>query len=320
MDHLQRSLLNYFTLQPLDRKAHRRVNPEWIREQLEHQNSCIYVLSNDSIVTRDNSPVILKSNHAVFDGLSSNRVFLGCDKQDIPAFALDIDDLGQLEKHFKPTENISLRDLADLIDSRTASILAYAKLLCRWHRTNRFCRRCGAGMASAQGGHVLECKNPDCGHIEFPRINPAVIMRVTCGDQILLARQQSWPANRYSVLAGFVEAGETLEHAVQREVMEEAGINVQRVEYHSSQPWPFPNSLMLGYCAWTDDMELDIESDDLETAVWVDPEELTHHMDDGSIILSPPISISHRLIEDWFMEKTGRSIKDWQVISPEHIR
>ena len=144
-------------------------------------------------------------------------------------------------------------------------------------------------------------------------------MRVTCGDKILLARQNTWPENRYSVLAGFVEPGETLEHAVHREVKEESGIEVDTVHYHSSQPWPFPNSLMIGYTAKTNQMELDIEDDDLETAIWLNPDELTREMDSRNVILSPPISISHRLIEDWFMEKTGRSIKDWQNIKPEHI-
>jgi len=320
MDHLQRSLLNQFAVQPLDRMAHQRSDSEWLLEQAKSPNAVMYITHNGAIAVHEHRPVVLNNTHPACTSLPAHRVFLGCEDQKTPVFTANIDDLKQLEPHFPPITPVSLRELASKLDTHTASILAYALLMNRWHHTTRFCRQCGAALNSTQGGHVLECVSPDCGHVEFPRINPAVIMRVHSGDSILLARQQSWPDNRYSVLAGFVEPGETLEHAVQREVAEEAGLVVDRVEYHSSQPWPFPNSLMLGYSAWTNDKKLEIENDDLETALWVNAEQLTDHMNEGSIILSPPISISHRLIEDWFMQQTGRSIKEWQEIEPEHIR
>lgn len=317
MDHLKRSMLNYFSLQPLDRTAHRRTDDNWLRSEKEKPNSQYYLLNNDSIIVKDNSPLVLNYTELDSYGLIDKEpLYLGMDQQKTH-FAINILDFDEL--HSSRLESHSLRDLADKIDMTTASILAYAQLMNHWHLTTKHCRRCGNFFNASQGGHVLKCSSQSCQHVEFPRINPAVIMRVTCGDKILLARQKNWPQNRYSVLAGFVEPGETLEHAVHREVKEEAGIDVDTIHYHSSQPWPFPNSLMIGYYAQTNQMELDIEDDDLETAIWLDADELTSEMDSRNVILSPPISISHRLIEDWFMEKTGRSIKQWQHIKPEHI-
>ncbi len=317
MDHLQRSLLNCFSLQPLDRTAHLRENPKWLAEKKKQSGSTFYLLNNDSVLINDAYPVSFNYDQLTKAGLNQvEPIYLGI-KNELAHYAVNVDEIESL--HQSVIEPTSLRDMTDHIDPQTASILAYALVMNRWHLTTKYCRRCGSRYQSAQGGHVLKCSSPDCRHTEFPRINPAVIMRVTCDDKILLARQPTWPKNRYSVLAGFVEPGETLEHAVQREVMEEAGIKVDRVYYHSSQPWPFPNSLMIGYCAETRDMKLDIENDDLETAIWLDADELKAQMDQRNVILSPPISISHRLIEDWFMDKTGRSIKEWQDIKPEHI-
>ncbi len=314
MDHLARSMLNYFSLQPLDRTAHKRTDNNWLKAEKEKPTSQFYLLSDDSVVVKNNQPVILNYTELDKYGLIDRKtLYLGVGEEKIH-FSINIADL-----NLSKLASESLRDLADRIDMTTASILAYALLMNRWNLTTRHCRLCGSLFESIQGGHVLQCSSTKCRHIEFPRINPAVIMCVTCGDKILLARQKTWPENRYSVLAGFVEAGETLEHAVYREVKEEAGIEVDTVYYHSSQPWPFPNSLMIGYYAQTQQMALDIENDDLETAIWLDADELTHEMDSRNVILSPPISISHRLIEDWFMEKTGRSIKEWQNIKPEHI-
>ncbi len=317
MDHLQRSLLNCFSLQPLDRTAHLRTDPQWLESQKRHPDTLFYLLNKESIITHKTKPVFISYAELIQQGLDElEPIYLGV-KDERAFFALNIDNISEL--NLDNLESTSLRDLADIIDMETASILAYAQLMNRWHLGVRYCRRCGSCYQSIQGGHVFKCSSADCNHIEFPRINPAVIMRVTCADKILLARQPSWPPNRYSVLAGFVEPGETLEHAVCREVMEEAGIELQTVNYHSSQPWPFPNSLMIGFCAETNQLNLDIEDDDLETAMWLDADELTDKMDSREVILSPPISISHRLIEDWFMEKTGRSIKEWQDIKPEHI-
>src|SRR5690606_35249197 len=129
------------------------------------------------------------------------------------------------------------------------ALLAYARGLVHWHVRHRFCPACGGPMQSAEAGHVRRCAGSSCGTQNFPRTDPAVIMLVSDGERAILGRQRVWPAGMHSVLAGFVEPGESLEDAVAREVLEEVGVAVSDVTYHSSQPWPFPASIMLGFYA-----------------------------------------------------------------------
>jgi NAD+ diphosphatase len=143
---------------------------------------------------------------------------------------------------------------------------------------------------------VLICTNPVCRHEQFPRLDPAIIVLVTDGDRVLLGRQAAWPAGRYSTIAGFVEPGESLEDAVAREVHEETGISVDGIEYHSSQPWPFPSSLMLGFLARAASQEIDLRDLELEDARWFSREDIVN----GTPFLPPNVSISYRLIEHWF--------------------
>jgi len=137
-------------------------------------------------------------------------------------------------------------------------------------------------------------------------------MRVTRGNKILLARQASWPEFKYSVLAGFVEVGETLEHAVAREVMEEVNIPVENINYHSSQPWPFPNSFMLGYTAEASSDVFELEQDDIEHALWLTAEEMKVSMTEGTVLPPPDLSISYSLINDWFQAETGMSLNQFK--------
>ena len=142
-----------------------------------------------------------------------------------------------------------LRPLTSRLPVEEAGLLAYSRALSIWRSKHRFCGVCGSPTAPARAGHVLRCTNPECGNETFPRIDPAVIVIVTDGDRALLGRQPSWPAGRYSTVAGFVEPGESLEDAVAREVLEETGVRLTAIHYHSSQPWPFPSSLMVGFQA-----------------------------------------------------------------------
>jgi NAD+ diphosphatase len=143
------------------------------------------------------------------------------------------------------------------------------------------------------------CTNPGCQARHFPRTDPVVIMLVTDGDRCLLGRQPVWPPRRYSCLAGFVEPGESLEDAVVREVCEEAGLRVDRVTYRSSQPWPFPSSLMLGFTADYAGGELSFDDDELEDVRWFEREELRAGAASGHVLLPPPVAIAHRLIGEW---------------------
>jgi NAD+ diphosphatase len=191
------------------------------------------------------------------------------------------------------TQHLSeLRQLACDLPPAQAGLLAYARALTIWRSTHRFCGRCGGPLLATRAGHVRACR--DCSHESFPRIDPAIIVLVRNQGRALLGRQPSWPAGRYSTIAGFVEPGESLEDAVRREVLEETGVRVSAVHYHSSQPWPFPAALMLGFIA---DGEGDVAPNDseLEDARWFSADQVIA----GEILLPPVESISRRLIEHW---------------------
>jgi NAD+ diphosphatase len=189
-----------------------------------------------------------------------------------------------------------LRPLLPLQAADEAHLLAYARALIVWRSRQRHCGVCGAPTRPRNAGHVLVCTNPDCKSEFFPRIDPAIIVLVTDGSRALLGRQASWPAGRYSALAGFVEPGESLEEAVLREVEEEAGVQAREVRYFASQPWPFPASLMLGFHAEATAGEIHLDGE-LEDARWFDLDELRAS---PAVLLPPPHTIARRLIEAWF--------------------
>jgi NAD+ diphosphatase len=189
-----------------------------------------------------------------------------------------------------------LRPLAALLDGEQAGLLAYARALTYWQHRHRHCGVCGARCEPQRAGHVMRCRDPGCATDFFPRIDPAVIVLVSDGERALLGRQSVWPAGRYSTVAGFVEPGESLEDAVAREVLEETGVAVRDTVYHSSQPWPFPSSLMLGFTATADRGAAAQRSTELEDVRWFTRAQIAA----GEILLPPTTSISHRLIAEWF--------------------
>jgi NAD+ diphosphatase len=170
-----------------------------------------------------------------------------------------------------------------------------------WHARHRFCGVCGAPTESVEAGHVRRCTSPACGASHFPRTDPAVIMLVHDGDRALLGRQKIWPPGMYSTLAGFVEPGESLEETVAREVFEESGIRVAEVRYHSSQPWPFPASLMIGFHAAAASREIRMDQSELEDCGWFSRAELRDFGRQGKA-LPRADSIARRLIEDWLAQ------------------
>jgi NAD+ diphosphatase len=188
-----------------------------------------------------------------------------------------------------------LRPLAPVLPADEAGLLAYARAMAIWRARHRYCGICGAPTAPTHAGHILVCSNPACEHELFPRIDPAIIVLVSDGERALLGRQPSWPPRRYSTIAGFVEPGESLEDAVVREVAEETGVTVRSVRYASSQPWPFPSSLMAGFRASAEPGSPVQLSGELEDARWFTREQLTA----GEALAPPSQSISWRLIEEW---------------------
>jgi NAD+ diphosphatase len=196
-----------------------------------------------------------------------------------------------------------LREVGTILDDADAGVLTSAVALATWHVTHPRCARCGEATAVVQAGWSRRC--PACGAEHFPRTDPAVIMAVEDADgRILLGRQATWPERRYSVLAGFVEPGESLEAAVRREVAEESGVvvggDVRDVTYRGSQPWPFPSSLMVAFRARATTTAISADGDELAHAGWWERDVLAEEVAGGALMLPPRVSIARRLIEDWY--------------------
>lgn len=233
---------------------------------------------------------------AEYDPIS---IYLGRDRDNHAYIALDISACDEAKAaRLTPGHFADLREASPLIDGDEGSILAYARALCFWHQRHGYCGVCGHQTILARAGHMRVCANPDCNAQHFPRTDAAMIVRVTYGDKILLGRQAIWPEGMMSTLAGFVEPGETLEHAVAREVYEEAGIIVKNVRYQHSQPWPFPASLMLGFSAEAVSDRLQINHHEIEHADWFTKADI-QRFDEKGMFLPRKLSISRRLIEEW---------------------
>jgi len=196
-----------------------------------------------------------------------------------------------------------LREAAALLGDRDAGLFTHAVALANWHVSHTHCPRCGTPTQPIAAGHAQRC--PADGSEHFPRIDPAAIMLVTDpDDRCLLARNRRWPQRRVSILAGFVEPGESAEQAVAREVEEETGIAVSRVRYVGSQPWPMPQSLMLGFRAEAaGGLDLKVDDEEIAEAHWYSRDELRAALAAREILLPPPVSIAHRLIESWYGEE-----------------
>lgn len=191
-------------------------------------------------------------------------------------------------------EYADLRLAAALLPHDEAGLVAYARAMISFRHRHRYCGSCGAPTVPQKSGRVMVCEQPGCATEFFPRVDPAVIVLVTDGDRALLGRQAGWPTGRYSTIAGFVEPGESLEDAVRREVLEETGIQAGEMTYQSSQPWPFPRSLMLGFRAEAETTDIRIGDAELEDARWFHRDELK-----GGSMMPFSQSIAYRLIQEW---------------------
>lgn len=299
---------NVFAGPYLEREGHLRADPAWLESALADPRSRVLPVWNSLNLVVGGERAVPAPDGAEDDTLRAallgideiapqrppDLVLLGRrDGTDLFAYEVESDEPPAVPEGTRFAE---LRAVAALMPQDQAGLLGYARAMVNWRRTHRHCGRCGARTVPAKAGHVLVCTNPICRHEQFPRIDPAIIVLVIDGDRVLLGRQASWPAGRYSTIAGFVEPGESLEDAVAREVYEETGIRVDGIEYHSSQPWPFPSSLMLGFTARAVSQDIDLRDLELEDARWFTREDIVS----GTPFLPPSVSISFRLIEHWF--------------------
>jgi NAD+ diphosphatase len=304
VDHLTRSFINGLVNAAVERAGEIRARDEDLKSLLDRADCRVIPVCRDrNLVTHGDAPVAVWLDRRELP-LQENEpvVFLGM-VEGRPCFALDLagDDprLAALEKQGRFDE---LRAIGPVLDDRDASVLSYARGMCYWHRRHRFCGACGHETVSMRGGHVRRCTNPECGIQHFPRTDPAIIVLVHDADRCLLGRKPEWPEGRYSTIAGFVEPGEAIEQAVAREVREETGVAVTEVSYHSSQPWPFPGSVMLGFHArGIDNGGIQLVDGELEDARWFTREQVGQAIGRrGPLRLPPGISIARRLIEDWY--------------------
>jgi NAD+ diphosphatase len=277
---------NTFAGEALDRAGPQRRDESWLAARLADPATRVVAASESGVIVAGERPRMFAVD-ALPAGLE--LVLLGVDGEGHAVFAADPGD--EL-----PGERRGLRDLAPVLSQAEGGMVAHAVGLLNWHRRHRFCANCGAPSDAREAGHVRVC--PVCGTQHHPRTDPVVIMLVTDGDRALLGRQAQWPTGRYSALAGFVEPGESLEEAVAREVREEAGVRVAGVRYRSSQPWPFPSSLMLGFSARWAGGEPAVRDAELEDVGWFTRQAIVG----GDVLLPPPTAIARRLIDEWLGE------------------
>ena len=285
---------NTFAGAGLDRAGTLRRDPAWLAARRADPHSRALVVTRDGVYLTSGEPP--RPALIGLDAAAADAVLLGLD--DVGAlFALDADGDAPAELD-GGAQAVGLRDAAGRLDQRDGGLVAYASALLGWHRTHRHCSVCGTRTAVEEAGLLRVC--PHCGAHHHPRTDPVVIMLVTDADRVLLGRQPTWPAGRYSALAGFVEPGESLEESVAREVLEESGVTAVEPTYVSSQPWPFPSSLMLGFTARYAGGEVAAVDGELEDARWFTRAELLAAAQErGPYGLPPRLAIARRLIDGW---------------------
>ena len=305
----------------LERAAHLRGDNDEIRKLLHQLDAGVLPLWRGKIALHSENRRLqtLPADHAVFGVATDPPVFLGLDEngprfaRDISAWEpeADIDMVGafhdvseQRHPELPPTHVfVELRANMAALTAREAELAATAKAVLEWHRSHPHCSKCGAKSEMAMAGWQRNC--PVCNAAHFPRTDPVVIMLITHGNRVLLGRSPSWPDGMYSLLAGFLEPGETIEAAVRREVLEEAGVAVGEVTYLASQPWPFPASLMIGCHGIALNEALEIDPSEIEDARWVSREDLMSSLSGDTPELKPARkgSIARFLIEHWLADQ-----------------
>jgi NAD+ diphosphatase len=288
-----------FTGMTLDRASTERKDPGRLAQLRQDPAARTVIGGGDGVLLRDGAAPELVRTPAL--GEPAEAILLGLDDAGHPIFAVDIESL-------EPAERTQLTDGAQLTPLREAGMVlphdeaglaAYLSALLNWHRKHRFCANCGAPTDIEEAGYSRQC--PRCGAHHFPRTDPVVIMTVEHDRRLLLGRREGWPAGRCSVLAGFVSPGESAEEAVVREVQEESGIVARDPRYVSSQPWPFPSSLMLGFDAFADGGEPKARDGELAEVRWFHFDEVSDAAAERNpdLKLPPPVSIARFLIDRW---------------------
>lgn len=289
-----------------DRLSEKRDDISWLEQLSAERVSLLPIWRGQVLVENIQNTVRMTTVDRLITSTDTlkNRIMLGEFRNRV-FFAVDV------SQHEEPPAYPNaafhdLRSISGLLNHDELGLLGYARALVHWQNTHRFCGKCGSRNEVTHTGHVMTCSNATCRQQNFPRLDPAVIVLVTDGKRILLGRQSRFPPGRYSTIAGFVEWAESIEEAVIREVREETGVAVGTVEYHSSQPWPFPSSLMLGFVAQAISTDIRLNDAELEEARWFTREDIAT----GALSLPPTQSISFALIEHWYNQQGGCHLRD----------
>lgn len=298
----------------IDRDAVARTR-EGLWDGLDREGVVVLALSRGRALLAEqfegSLPRLALLHRSELDGLSTDaRLYLGRTVEDRPDVAcgtpVEARILDDEQANALMPEQLrwsGLREAVQHLDDRDAGLFTQALALARWHESHRHCPRCGAVLESVHGGWAKQCTQDD--GLVFPRTDPAVIMRVVdSDDRLLLGSNAMWESNRFSLLAGFVEPGESLEAAVVREIAEEAGMTVDAPQYLGSQPWPFPASIMLGFearlAANTDPGAATPDGEEILELRWFTRDELAVASASGAVLLPGPASIARWIVDDWF--------------------
>jgi NAD+ diphosphatase len=285
----------------VDRATARRADGAWVEAAWADPRSRVLVVSDSQALVRsaDGRPELVFISSA--EAPEGTKFLLGVDTDDVAYFGVSVPGgVSRVRSGEDDVQPMSLRQVGALLSDRDAGLLTHAVALANWHDTHTHCPRDGTPTVPAPAGHLTTC--PTDGSEHFPRLDPAVIMLVTDpDDRCLLARNALWPKGRMSVLAGFVEPGESAEHAVAREVFEETAITVGHIRYLGSQPWPMPRSLMLGFqAAAPGGQRITVDAEEIGEARWFTREEMLAAIGTGELAVAPTSSIARRLIEFWY--------------------
>ena len=294
----------------VDRAAHRRSDTDWLERAWTDPGSGVLRVRDSAVAGAGEPPrldVSWPDDARRSEVGPEHRYLLGVDRDDRAWFAADVGRAGLADDG---ATYRGLREVGTLLDPRDAGLVVHAVSLANWHATHLHCPRCGTATVAENAGHTRRCPADASEH--YPRTDPAVIMLVVdADDRLLLGRQATWPARRFSTLAGFVEPGESLEAAVRREVAEEVGIRIGAVTYLGSQPWPFPSSLMLGFTARAETVDVVRHDGEIAEARWYTRESMRADIEAGELLVSPSISISRRLIEHWYGGPVPQNTEAW---------
>ena len=289
----------------LDRATGRRDDPGWLAAQAADPRAKVWPLWRDQCLVAGDPPAPVAVPVAALDTAPGDLVLLGLD-DGVPWFAVDVSGLAEQDALARVGAD-AVADVRSLFTGLTAAwagALAYARGVLRWNRHQRYCGRCGAAAEPRHGGHLRACTNADCGALLFPRIEPAVITlveTVAAPRRCLLARHRASTAGGYSLLAGFLEVGESLEDAVRREIFEEAGVVLRDVGYVGSQPWPFPAGLMAGFRATAADESVSVDGHEVLEARWFTRGQLRDY-GQSTGRLGRPDSIDRVMLTGWLAE------------------